>query len=180
MKGDWVEEAKNNLAEFDINLSLDDLKNKSKSSFKKLVKTKTREFTLNYLLALKEKHSKMENLYYAELKMQSYLRDPKITVAEARNIFRFRTRSALFKENMKSSYSDDTCPLCKEEPDRKSHSFECRIINSRIAIHGSYKEIFKKTISQELSKTLLEITQIRSEYIQSPGGDPRASDVAAV
>ena len=39
VKGDWVEEAKNNLAEFDINLSLDDLKNKSKSSFKKLVKT---------------------------------------------------------------------------------------------------------------------------------------------
>ena len=180
VKGDWVEEAKMNLEEFEINLSLDDLRNKSKSSFKKLVKNKTKEFTLNYLLDLKEKHSKMENLNYTELKMQSYLRDPRITVAEAKNIFRFRTRSALFKENMRSNYTDDTCPLCKEQPDRQSHSFECKIINSRISVQGSYKDIFKKKITPELSKTLLEITQIRSGYIQSPGGDPRASDDATV
>ena len=122
----------------------------------------------------------MENLNYTELKMQSYLRDPRITVAEAKNIFRFRTRSALFKENMRSNYTDDTCPLCKEQPDRQSHSFECKIINSRISVQGSYKDIFKKKITPELSKTLLEITQIRSGYIQSPGGDPRASDDAAV
>ena len=35
-----------------------------------------KEFTLEYLNEQKEKHSKMENLLYIKLKLQSYLKNP--------------------------------------------------------------------------------------------------------
>ena len=54
VKGDWAEEVKTNLTELNICLELEDIKNKSKSSFKNLVKVKTQEYTLNYLLNKKE------------------------------------------------------------------------------------------------------------------------------
>ena len=75
VKGDWTEEVKTNLEELNINLELEDIKKKSKSSFKKLVKVKTTEYTLNYLLSLKEKHSKMDKLTYTEQKLQNYLKN---------------------------------------------------------------------------------------------------------
>ena len=100
-KDDWALKVKENLKELNINLDLNDIKKKSEYSFKKLVKIKTQEYTLNYLLELKDKHSKMEKLEYDELKLQDYLKDDDIPVAEAKNLFRFRTRSARFKENIK-------------------------------------------------------------------------------
>ena len=164
VKGDWVEEVKLNLSELGINLSLDEIKSKSKASFKRMVKAKIKEYTLNHLLELKEKHSKMDNLHYSELKMQDYLRDPKISVVEAKNIFRFRTRSAHFKENMKSYYTELLCPLCNEHLDTQAHSFECRVVKMNIKIEGSYKDVFGKKIKPELAKTLLNITNLRENY----------------
>jgi hypothetical protein len=37
-----------------------------------MVKIKAKEYTLEYLLKLKGKHSKMNNLSYSELKLQDY------------------------------------------------------------------------------------------------------------
>ena len=78
VRDDWTLEAKENLKELDINLTLEEIKKKSKNSFKRLVKTKAKEYTLNYLLDLKEKHSKMEKLQYTELKLQTYLKTDEI------------------------------------------------------------------------------------------------------
>ena len=92
VKDDWTLKVTENLKEHDISLSLDEMKKKSEYSFKRLVKIKAEEFTLNYLLGLKEKHTKMENLDYIELKLQKYLKDDKIPVEEAKNLYRYRMR----------------------------------------------------------------------------------------
>ena len=102
VKDDWTEEVKVNLKELDIRLSLDEIK------AKRLVK----EFTLNYLLEMKGKHSKMENLSYNELKLQKYLKNYDIPTEEAKNLYRFRTRLAHFKENMKNGFLSTACPFC--------------------------------------------------------------------
>ena len=60
------------------------MKKRSHDSFKRYVKIKTKEYSLDYLLKLKEKHSKMENLDYIELKLQNYLKDNEISVLEAK------------------------------------------------------------------------------------------------
>ena len=65
---------------------------------------KSNEYALDYLLKMKQKHSKMRNLQYEELKIQNYLKNENITVKEAQNLFRYRTRVARFKENFKNNY----------------------------------------------------------------------------
>jgi predicted metal-dependent hydrolase len=79
-KDDWTTQVQKDLVDFEIHMSLGKIKKKSPDSFKRLVKRKTKEYTLNYLLGLKEKHSKMDNLNYIELKLQNYLKDDKIPV----------------------------------------------------------------------------------------------------
>ena len=64
----------------------EEIKEKTDWSFKRLVKMKTKDYTLEYLLNLKQKHSKMSNLQYEELRLQSYLMDENITVKEANKL----------------------------------------------------------------------------------------------
>ena len=82
MIDDWTEEVKANLKELDIRLSLDEIK------AKRLVK----EFTLNYLLEMKGKHSKMENLSYNGVKLQKYLKND--------------------RHNMKNGFLSTACSFC--------------------------------------------------------------------
>jgi hypothetical protein len=122
--------------------------------------------TLKYLLELKGKLTKIENLEYSELKMQSYLKDPDIPVAEARNLYRYRTRSAKYKENMKSSYTDTSlaCPVCLLQHDTQQHSPQCPEVKAKIKVNGSYKDIFEEDIPPDISKTLLRINKFREDF----------------
>ena len=165
VKGDWTEEVKQNMIEMDINLSLEEIKKKSSNSFKRIVKVKTKEFTLNYLLGIKERHSKMDDLHYGELTLQNYLKDQDIPVVEARNLYRYRTRCAKYKENMKNSYitTSTACPLCLVQPDTQKHSLQCPAVKNEITIEGRYEDIFEKDIPTDISKTLLRINTLRED-----------------
>ena len=166
VKDDWTEQAKINMKELDINLNLEEIKTKSANSFKRLVKIK--EYTLEYLLELKERHSKMEKLDYTELKLQKYLKNDEIPTEEAKNLFRFRTRSALFKENMKNSFLQSVaCPLCSVQPDNQTHSVQCTVVLSKTKVEGNYEDIFKEDIPPVISKTLLRISKLREGILQS-------------
>ena len=89
--------------DLNIKMSIEEIGEKSDYSFRRLVKIRGKEYALEYLLKLKSKHSKMENLDYLELKMKNYFSEGQITVQEARNLFRFRRRVANFQENMKNN-----------------------------------------------------------------------------
>ena len=140
------------------------MQEKSKNSFKRMIKIKSKEYTLNYLLDLSDRHEKMENLVYTDLMMQNYLNDSEIPVKEAKNLFRFRTRSARFKENMKNSYNVRTCPLCCLQLDTQAHSLQCPEVKSKITVEGNYKDIFSQNIPRNISKTLMRITELRKEF----------------
>ena len=180
VKDDWTTTVKQDLIDLKINLSLDEIKEQTDWSFKRLVKIRTKDYTLEYLLNLKQKHSKMANLQYEELRLQSYLMDENITVKEAQNIFKYRTRVANFKENFKNNHDGGMwCPLCLVQPDSQAHSVLCPVIKANIDVRGEYLEIFTDEISKEISQTLLKITLFRESKRLSPDGGPSASNDAA-
>ena len=180
VKDDWTTTVKQELIDLKINLSLEEIKEKTVWSFKRLVKMKTKDYKLEYLLNLKQKHSKMSNLQYEELRLQSYLMDENITVKEAKNVFKYRTRVANFKDNFKNNHDGGMeCPLCLEQPDSQAHSVLCPVIKANIDVRGDYSEIFTHEISKEISQTLLNITLFRESMRQSPNGGPSASNDAA-
>ena len=158
-KNDWVNQVKEDLVDFEIDMTLEEIKSKSKNVFKKLVKQKMKEYALNYL----NKHTKMDNLFYVKLKTQNYLKDGRISVHAAKNLFKWRTRAAFFKTNYSNSYQDTSCPLCLVEPDSQEHSLKCSEIRKLINVEGDYLDIFSDDIPSELAHTIYKITKMREE-----------------
>ena len=165
VKDDWTIKAKQNLEEFGLSLSLEEMRSKSANAFKSLVKTRAKEYTLNFLLDKKDSHKKMDGLEYSDIKLQTYLKDPNISVTEAKNLYRFRTRSAKFKENMKNGYQSIECPFCFVHPDTQLHSVQCVQVKKKITMKGNYEEIFLEKISKDIAETLMKITNLRKDIL---------------
>ena len=66
-RGDWTEMVKVDLEDLKIPCSFEYIEKKSKDSFKRIVKTKAKEYALRKLIKKQESNSKMENLNYTEL-----------------------------------------------------------------------------------------------------------------
>jgi hypothetical protein len=107
----------------------------------------------------------MENLEYTELKLQNYLTDDEISVEEAKNLYRFRTRVAKFKENFKNGYVANACPLCLVQPDTQAHSLQCHVLKTKLDIKKGLTVIYSVKISLRISKTLLEISKFRENLL---------------
>ena len=66
-RGDWTEQVKKDLVDFDLPIDFDFIQSKSKEAFKKVVKVKAKEYALRKLLNNKSKHSKMNELWYTDM-----------------------------------------------------------------------------------------------------------------
>lgn len=155
-KGDWSELVKDDLETFGISDDLSKIKAKSRFSFKALIKDKSKELTLLILLNQKENHSKLNNLRYSELKMQNYLQNPKISVREARILFKFRTRMIPCWKNFKGERPPQQCQICRDPTtvDEQEHMMECIKIKENITIEGKYNDIFKTNIDEKIARTV--------------------------
>ena len=71
LKNDFVQTCQKYLKTLNIHLSFEQIREMSKYSFKKYVKTQTKEAAFKHLIELKQnktgKHTKMVNLNYSEL-----------------------------------------------------------------------------------------------------------------
>ena len=167
-RNEWTEQVKMDLREFGLEEDLEWIKAKSKLSFKNMMKNVTREVAFETLIKKKEKHSKMDNLTYADLEMQSYLKDEKIRVDQARTIFRLRTRMARYWENFKGGRPPDPCPVCKEAQsvDTQPHSFLCEATALNVKINGNYSNIFGTRIDEMTAKTAENIEKFRAQFLE--------------
>ena len=114
IKKDWVIQLKDDLSDINIDADLSKIKAVKKSTFKKLVKDKCREFAFNTLLESKKSHSKMKDLYYSELKLQTYLEDNEISATQAKFLFKSGTKMTNYWQNFKWGKYGKQCPVCKE------------------------------------------------------------------
>ena len=82
---DWGQTVLQDIEEFEMNLSLDDIEKMSEFTFKNLVKKKGEANTMKYLNSVKAKHSKVLHIPHFHLEMADYLKP-----IEARFLFSFR------------------------------------------------------------------------------------------
>ena len=66
----------------DIHYSFEDISAIGENTFKELVKQKVNEKALEYLNGIKQNQSKMNNIFYKELKMQEYLVNNKTSIQQ--------------------------------------------------------------------------------------------------
>ena len=163
-KDEWTEQVRKDLEELKMEEDLEWIGSRSKPTFKKMVKIQARELAFDWLMKKKESHTKMTNLSYPTLEMQEYLKDNKITVSQAKILFRVRTRMEQFGENFKGGRDTKPCPVCEASKDTQSHSFQCSVIQDNIEVNGNYLEIFNFKVGKKLATTVENIVKFRENY----------------
>ena len=169
-KGDWTEAVKRDLEQFNIPYDFNYLKSKSKDAFKRIVKNKAKEVALEVLKAKQQKHTKMENLKFLELKRQTYFNLQHLRVEDMRNVFRFRVRMARFGHNYRGNRDNVGCPLCASHLDKQHLVFQCKEIISRIMIQCNTNDVYCDNVTMETDKTLTEIMKVCDKLWKKENG----------
>ena len=162
VKNDWYLSVVDDLKEFEIDMTFEDIKEMKKGKFKDIIKGKIREKAFNDLQNLKNIHSKLDNIKYEEFKIQDYFINNNEDSRIAKSIFKFRTRMVDVHENFKNSYRyKESCPLGCVEKDEQSHLLKCEKLS---AVHDNsdendYFDIFSDNSSKikNVSKNISEM-----------------------
>ena len=165
-KGDWCLQVKEDLADLDIPCSFEFIKSKSKQAFKNLVRNKVKSYALRILRIKQQNHSKMANLHYNTLEIQSYLTNEKLKQEDKRTIFQYRVRMANFGENYRGGALSTTCPLCYLHLDSQEMSYQCPIIRNMIDVKGNIRDIYEEDIENETIQTILRIANYRKKSLE--------------
>ena len=171
-RGDWTQQVKMDLADFDLPVNLDMISKYSKVAFKKLVKAKAVLYTFDQLCTRKEDYRKLKNIQYSELKTQDYLLSHEITHDEKITIFRLRTRMSDFGFNFRAGRDQIRCPLCGQHPDCQTFLFKCPELKSSLYekfgpnSYDSIDEIFSETISVETIRVIKFAMDLRKTKLK--------------
>ena len=145
----------------------------SKYKFKKYIKKVISEKAFEYLIKIKEKHSKLNDISYTKLEMQNYIKsNNSFTDDEKCSLFQFRVRQIDVKCNYKNKYYNHQCELCtSNSQDDQYHLFQCEyLINNCKNLENNttieYEDIFDDTDTKKqikAAKLLYEVWEKRLE-----------------
>ena len=132
------------------------------------VKTQCNIAELEYLNSLKASHSKLDNLKYQTLDIQSYLVSSSIYPNMAQQIFKWRTRMESFRANFRNGNDDISCKLGCMEDDSQENFLNCKVIKDYVFTERTdYFKIFSNNVNQVKStmQVILKAWHIRSSLL---------------
>ena len=165
-KGDWTEQVKDDLIEFNIPQDFQHIQSKSKESFKKIVRIKSEDIALEKLLYMKGRHTKMQNISYSELTLQTYLLREDLTIEQKRMLFKFRTRMTEYGENFRAGREKVICPLCALHRDSQDMGPSCPVLRRDINIAGNYSDLYNNNVSLETVADMEKVMEYRTKRQQ--------------
>ena len=126
VQGDWVKTVTDDIKEIDLKMNFKEIKRMSEKSFKKLVKSKVKVATFEFLIKIQATKSKSRNIKYNTLELQNYLKPGDfMTIQEKSFIFEVRSRMLPVKFNFKTSQSDLKCRKCGIDDEDQKHLLTC-------------------------------------------------------
>ena len=111
------------LETYNITMSEEEIKTKSKDTFKTIVRTAIRKKALANLTQELSQQKKTHSLVYTQLKLQDYL--TKLYPWESKLIFRCRSKTLDIKTHQTFKYSDTLCRWCNLYDEELSHIINC-------------------------------------------------------
>ena len=152
-KGDWFSTVINDINEFNLNLTTDDIKKLSKTQLKNRTKKAMIKTAFENLINDKDtkQKSKLKSLKYDKLKIQKYLKTNKITIKRKIVLFKARTRML----NVLNNFGQHAkCPLCKIKEDDQTHLLDCLIIKINCPeilnnMNSKYEDIFSDNVDKQ-------------------------------
>ena len=179
LRGDFVMFVNKDLAELEITMTYDEIKNVPKNKFKELVKEKTKKASFEKLLKDRGKLHKGREIEYEELETQGYLRPGnQLNIHEMRKILQIRIRDTSVRANYKNAHKNTTCPApdCNyEETQKHLYSSNCWIkVKEGFPVSSNssnYEDIFEQDVKKQfevMSIIFQKLTQ-RDEVIRADG-----------
>ena len=169
VKNDWTLTVRQDLADFGMSADPENIRKFSKNTFKGQVKGKAKEYAFFKLMSQKSMHSKMNNLSYSELQLQSYFTLPELSIAEMRRIFLFRVRMNQFADNFRGVLSiSRLCPMCNLHNDNQNLLAKCKSITEQFkgSIQSELNDIYSERIVISSAKKLIEVLRFREKTMQ--------------
>ena len=151
-KNDWAVMITKDLQELEIRLSFQEIRTKSKATFKSLVERASSKRALSFLLEEKDKMRKVSHISICELIVQKYLLSQVKNMRIAKFIFQARTRML----NIKANYGKkEPCPVCLNPTtiDMQEHLLECVKLGGNELSLGEvprYDDLFSKDLQKIL------------------------------
>ena len=162
LPGDWILQVKEDFKILNLKLSDQEIKQQSKASFHKFIKSQVDTFAFEYLMEEKKKQSKCSSIPYNTLKMQDYVLSNDITSIQKKILLQMRTATYPVYANIKFLVDDILCPCCFSHDDTMSHQIECPVINNNIISVSKNAVSLDQIFSQDVGKQI-EITRIFDE-----------------
>ena len=119
------------------------------------------------LQKIQSSHSKMNQLYYSELKLQEYFKIPGIETKEMLNLFKWRVRMAPLGENFRGNRENVLCPLCGNHLDSQPTFLQCEVIKKELTTNTKIEDIYVENVSLETAKTITRIEDTRKAKLKS-------------
>ena len=153
-KNDWIPTVQEDLNDFGINMSLDQITSTSKNNWKKIVKKACIDSAYTFLIQQKSKLSKGKEIIYKSLQMQNYLKAGNgLTVESMKNIFYIRSRNLQLKCNFPLQYSDRKCIVAEcDGEDSQIGLFTCNYFagdNTNMHFQVKYEDIFSSNVPMQ-------------------------------
>jgi hypothetical protein len=126
LEANWANEMQQLKRYYRIEHEDHEIESLSVHSWKRIVKSQVRGTAFGDMRQ-SAREGKSKNIDYTDLDGQQYVLS--LLPAEARTIFRFRTRTVYCKANHKQSYNDFSCRLCKHHPyEDQEHLVNCDVV----------------------------------------------------
>ena len=144
-KSDWNSEVSDILEEFEINITIEELKNIPANRFKRIVKQKSEIAGFKYLKCQQKKCEKDSKIRYDSLELQDYLNPfSNISIENQRLLFSLRCEMNILKStfrrnpNINARYCINSC---KNEIDNE-HLVYCPELNRNSEVQYEYIYIY--------------------------------------
>ena len=176
IEGDYIELVLKDANEIGVVIDENKMSKMKKEDFKNVVKTKVRHAALKYLNNLKQKHSKVRNIIYTELELQTYLKSPVFTSDNNSTLYALRTRTVRgIRSDFGQMYEDHSCPLGCGDTDNLPNIIKCSVLNNRLQSDSlatdciRYEDVFSKDVlkQKEVTQLYTQLLRIRDEILTS-------------
>ena len=132
-KGDFIKLVEEDFKMIGEQINFDIIGQMTKTQFKKHIKEKVKNVTLDELKDIQKEHSKVRDIHYSKLDIQEYLKNSQFSNDESELLFALRSHTKRgVKGNFSSFYKNNmSCPLnCHETKpvDSQIHMLNCERI----------------------------------------------------